>query len=205
MHRSKRMQVQNKRSAPVITLTMCAALLALFCLPESAHTALVFDRMRLEAGYWYVLVSGHWMHIGWEHLLWNVSALAVMGTLLEQQSRSLLLSSVLAGTIAVNLLLLLDPSIPVRYCGLSGVLNTLMGAILYTLWRSTQSFVVIFIAGLWLAKIAIEVFLGDSLLTSTEWPPLATAHLAGALGLPLALVINRSITRNHYEHLVPSE
>jgi hypothetical protein len=88
----------------------------------------------------------------------------------------------------VDLLLISPLSDIQRYCGLSGLLNTLMGVALYLCWRETRSLLAPLLGLACLAKIALETYTGHSLVTDITWPPFAPAHLAGMAGAALVLV-----------------
>ena len=172
---------------PIISLMLAAVSLLLMMLLPAAHELLYFDSRHLQQGMPIGLVTAHWIHVDFDHLLWNVGALLLLAALIEQHSRSLLVLSLAAGMVCVDLLLLSPWSVLQRYCGLSGVLNTLLGTLLYLYWRDTRSPVVMVIAFLAVIKIALEVRSGQALFTNTSWPPFAMAHLAGMLGTPLAI------------------
>lgn len=176
--------------APLLTplLGLMAVLLAQ--LSPAAHEALYFNIERLAGGEWHGLVSGHWIHADTQHLLWNVSALVLLGAIIEAYSRRLLAISLLVGTLFVDLLLVSPLADVTRYCGLSGLLNTLLGVALYLFWRRTHSQTVVLVGALSLLKIAIEIILSQSLFTNTSWPPFALAHLAGMAGVPVALFLH---------------
>jgi membrane associated rhomboid family serine protease len=174
---------------PAITALLSTAAACLALLPPTLREALYFDYQRLIAGNGVGLVSGHWLHVDTGHMVWNVLALAILGALIESQSRRLLLWSLVLGTASVDLLLLSPLSDLVRYCGLSGLLNTLMGVVLFLLWNGTRSLMVPAIGLLWVIKTGVELQSGQSLLTAISWPPYAPAHLAGMVAAPLALLL----------------
>ena len=174
---------------PVFTLLLCSLSFGLMLLPPTLHNVLYFDYLQLSHGKWQGLITGHWMHADSQHLLWNISALALLGALIEARSRTLLVCSIAVGTLFVDLLLLSPLSDLQRYCGLSGLLNTLLGVALYLTWRETRSPLLLLTAILCVAKIALELHSGQSIFTDIAWPPFAQAHLAGILGAPLALIL----------------
>lgn len=198
--------------APILTILFCGLAGVLALLPPQVQAGLYFDRQHLAAGHWIGLLSGHWLHADTAHLAWNVIALLVLGSLVERQSRRLLAGSILAGTAGVDLLLLSPLSELARYCGLSGVLNSLLGVALFLQWRETRSWTVLPVALLCILKIAVEIALGQSLFTDISWPPYAPAHLAGLLATPVALLagcvdtVNRrkttTATGTRHGHLV---
>lgn len=180
---------------PTATLSLCLLACGLALLPSAIQTFLLFDMQQLQSGNAVGLVTGHWIHADREHLIWNVSALAILGALVEVHSRRLLIIGLMAGTVAVNLLLLSPFTDINQYCGLSGILNTLMGLVLFVLWLRTHSRIVIGVGILCLLKIVVEVVWAKSLFTSTSWPPFALAHFAGLAAAPLALWLDAKRTR----------
>ena len=176
---------------PLLSLCLTAASCLLMLLPPELHALLYFDRQQLAAGHSLGLVTGHWIHADWQHLAWNAAALPMLAGVIERHSRRLLVASIAAGTLAVDALLLSPFCELVRYCGLSGLLNTLLGVALYLLWRETRSPVVPLVGAAALAKIALELQSGQSVFTDISWPPFAAAHLAGMTGAALLLAYLR--------------
>lgn len=190
---------------PIVTLLLCGLAGGLLLVPPVAQNVLYFHFDQIYLGKLLGLITGHWIHANFQHLIWNVAALAILGTMIERRSRSLLLWSLLVGTLSVDLLLLSPFSDLQRYCGLSGVLNTLLGVVLYLFWRETRSTLVPLTAVLSLAKIALEMYSGQSVFTEIAWPPFAAAHLAGILGAPLAIILwarerNDAYSSNYSRH-----
>lgn len=176
---------------PILSIILCALTCALMALPADVHAALYFNRLSLAQGNATGLFAGHWIHADFQHLLWNVTALGIIAAMIESHSRLLLLGSIVIGMVCVDVLLLSPLSSLQRYCGLSGLLNTLLGVVLLLKWRDTRSPLVVCIATLALFKIALEMVSGQSMFTDISWPPYAASHLAGLLGAPLAIWVCR--------------
>lgn len=174
---------------PIATFGLCLCTIGLALLPATAAQVMLFDITQMEQGNVIGMLGGHWLHVDTEHLLWNVSALAVLGAIIETCSRRLLFASLLIGMAGVDLLLLSPLGNIETYCGLSGILNTLLGVTLLILWQRTHSRIVLTVAALSLMKISVEIALGASLFTSTQWPPFALAHLAGLAAAPVAFFV----------------
>lgn len=174
---------------PFLTLALCLLAALLMVLPEPISEMLYFDHQQLSSGNLWSLVTGHWMHADGQHLMWNLLGLAILGIMIERHSRMMLLLSLGMGMLAVNLLLLSPFSELQRYCGLSGVLNTLLGVALYCRWRETGSIIVPIVGALSIAKIFVEIQTGTNLFTDISWPPYPLAHLAGLLATPATLLI----------------
>ena len=122
------------------------------------------------------------MHADLQHLWWNCLGLAVLGTLLEYRSRTTLLVALGVGIVSVNALLLTPFSQLYYYCGLSGVLNTLLLVALWLEWKATRSWLIIVLSGGVILKTLVEVSQGVSIMTHISWPPYAWSHVAGMIG-----------------------
>ncbi len=179
------------RQIPVLTIGLLTVLICLHWLVED-KTQLYFSAADIFQGETWRLISGHFMHADSQHLLWNCLGLAVLGTLLEYRSRRVLIASLAVGIIIVNALLLTPWSQLNYYCGLSGVLNTLLLVALWFEWRLTRSWMITLIACGSLAKVLVEVHQGTSIMTHISWPPYAWSHVAGLIG---GLIVILTLTR----------
>lgn len=173
---------------PIVSLLAGALAAVLMSVPPALRELLYFDGGHLlHQGLPQGLLSAHWIHADIQHLFWNLSALLVLGPVIEHDSRALLCLSLVIWTLGVDLLLLSPLSDLRRYCGLSGVLNTLFRVALYLHWRRTRSWLVMAVAILGVTKSVLEVVSGQAVFTATSWPPFALSHLAGLLVAPLAI------------------
>ncbi len=170
-------------------LPVASVLLGIFAslvmlMPQSIHNMLYFDHAQIASGNYWSLISGHWVHADWEHLAWNVLALVVLAGIIERRSRRLMILSLIGGMLFVDLMLFSPVNSVQIYCGLSGVLNTLLGIVLVCYWKETRSIIIPLVGLFCAAKIAIEVYSGSAIMTNISWPPYALAHLAGFVGTP---------------------
>jgi rhomboid family GlyGly-CTERM serine protease len=141
-----------------------------------------YDRLALEQGEYWRLISGHLVHLGWGHLWPNLAALVVIALLLEDAFRAAdwIVVGVTSGA-AIDLgLLAFDPDVQ-WYVGLSGVLHGFVaaGALSLLLKREMIGAVLgIGIAG----KIVFEQIFGPVPFTaaSVGGPVIVAAHLYGA-------------------------
>lgn len=170
---------------PWCTLTLCAIVLFIQAI-ATLHSALLFDRSAILHGQLWRLLSGNLVHYSQMHLLLNVSAMLVAGSIVETRGYRhfwlLIASSSLAISCAV---LMLRPDIVV-YAGLSGVVSATVAYLclhgLYEdrIWRS----VCIFMLATLCVKLGIELFYDASLeqhLDTTLFLPLPLSHIVGAL------------------------
>lgn len=172
-----------------MSLALALICVALMLLSADTQSWLYFDRNLITQGQIWRLISGHISHTDLEHLFWNVSALVVLSSIIEKSSRWLLLLSLLLGIVTVDVLLLSPWAGINYYCGLSGALNSLLVVALWLIWKQCRSRWVIVTAALCLGKIALEIGLNDTVISHISWPPYPLAHLAGAIGGVLTLVL----------------
>lgn len=177
-----------------------AALAALAIALESGgagfRSVLAWDRAAIGAGELWRLVSGHLVHLGWSHLVLNLTGLALILWVVGGAYacwRWLLIAVI--SLVAIDLgFWWLDPSLD-RYVGLSGLLHGLLAAGLLrgAIGRDPEALV---LAALVLAKLAWEQFAGP-LPGSAETAGgnvIVNAHLYGAVGGLLgALLVGRRV------------
>lgn len=180
--------------AALVVSCLC---LALQGLGESAVEALQYQRSALQSGQLWRLVSAHLVHLGWGHVLLNVSALCLVAWIFARACTVGCLAILgLAAAAAIDLgLWLLDPQIH-WYVGLSGVLHGLLaGCVVLELahgWRASA-----WIALALAAKLAWEQAFGPLPLTAEAagGPVVVQAHLYGALGGSLAALAMIAVQR----------
>jgi len=169
---------------PVLTLGLVTILACgqVFLLPQ--QSTLWLDSARpLELWRW---VTAHWLHTDLSHALWNGFALLVLGSWVEQFSRTNLILSLLYGMIAVTVWFYVFENDSL-YVGLSGALHTLLIVGLgYGLQdaqhRSDQPAVIV----IWIAafvvvtKVVTEHLFAWRWFEIGTWPAATGAHLTGA-------------------------
>ncbi len=166
---------------PWLTWLLAGLSAAVFAALGAAPEHGVYDRFAVAGGEVWRLLSGHWMHGDTGHLAWNLGALLILGGIVETHSRLVLLLGLLVGSLAVDgWLWFLVPGMR-QYCGLSGVLNTLLVLALAILWRRGTRGSILGIGGASMLKILLEIAGGGALITQTAWVAVPAAHLAGWL------------------------
>jgi rhomboid family GlyGly-CTERM serine protease len=182
------------RKTPILTLGLLTILIGLHWLTVD-NTQLYFSAEAINRGEFWRLVSGHFMHADLQHLLWNCLGMAVLGTLIEYRSRNLLIAALGTGIVFVSALLLTPFTQLEYYCGLSGVLNTLLLVALWLEWKFTRSWLIIIITCGIIAKTLIEVSQGESIITHISWPPFAWSHVAGLTGGLFLIWVQSHVTQ----------
>lgn len=177
------------RRPPWFTFILAALAIGFYGLAGPAAPAWVFDRGAIADGEWWRFISGHLIHSDSQHLFWDVAALVVIGWMLERRRPAIFAWGLLAGLLAVNTWLWFGMPELERYCGLSGVLHSILLLLLATLWRETRSPLVITMVALITCKIFLELWTAEALLTNTAWPGVPIVHLAGLIGGSGVLVL----------------
>ncbi len=192
---SVRRVFRGSHLALLLSMVMLAVLLALA--GDEARHALRYERAAILDGEFWRLVSGHFVHLGWSHLLLNLAGLTLVWLMLGSQFSSaqwLVLTGVSLATISACFLLF-EPRLQ-WYVGLSGLLHGWFAAGAFALSRDRQlserrfgALLLVLIA----LKLAYEQWQGALPMTakSAGGPVVVDAHLYGALGgLAAALAIS---------------
>jgi rhomboid family GlyGly-CTERM serine protease len=174
---------------PVWTLGICAIAGLVFALPQ-LQPALVYNREAIGNGELWRLLSGNLVHFSPEHVLKDVLALLVAGTMIElRRYRHFALLCITSGALIGVVLYVMEPTVLV-YGGLSGVA---IAAITYLALQGTAEggaygrVYQIVLVGL-LAKIILELAFGSQ--TSAGFVLVPLVHVVGALtaGAMFALI-----------------
>jgi rhomboid family GlyGly-CTERM serine protease len=182
---------------PAIRYWMLPAIITTFSLlfefaADAGRLALRFDRVGITGGQFWRLLTGHFVHLGWGHLVLNVLGLilvwSICGRAFSVRGWCLVLLLVLVGIDAG--LWFLDPGLE-WYVGLSGLLHgMLIAGILALLLKGSRD--LLLLALLVAGKVVWEQLIGP--LPGSEGlagaAVVVNAHLYGALaGIAAALLI----------------
>ncbi len=185
---------------PWFTAGLAGVLLALYAVMGPQPHLLMYDRAGIDSGEWWRLVTGHLVHGDIGHLAANVLALVVLGGVLESLQRlgiKTLLLLVSFGIVVIDAALWLALPGLERYCGFSGVLNTLFIAAVYGQWRDSGDWLYPALAIAGLGKIAIESVSTGAVLPLSSLPSVTEAHFAGYVaGLMLCCLTATWIARD---------
>ena len=192
---------EGKFRVPWHSLSLAAVALIAYMALGAAPEAWIYDRVAIGGGEVWRLVTGHWVHTDPWHALWNIAALLLLGLLFERRLQSLLLMSLIVGTIAVDAWLWWGDTSLAYYCGLSGILNSLLIVGLVRFWQDYRHPLVLLIVLMAVTKIATELIIGQGLFTHTAWPSVPAVHavgFAGGLVLMLFLQVRSNLVTHAY-------
>ena len=158
---------------------------------EAATALLRYERALLQDGEYWRLISGHFVHLGWAHLVLNVTALLLVWLLVGNRlsgSSWLLSCALIIATIDAGFWWL-DTGLD-WYVGFSGVLHGMLLAGLLGNWQPASGEAWILLAVL-VAKLLYEQFAGPlpGSVSSAGGPVVVNAHLYGAVGGLLAAAL----------------
>jgi rhomboid family GlyGly-CTERM serine protease len=171
---------------PWRTLLLALSATLLYWIAGIAPDNLVYSREAIEQGELWSLISGHWVHSDRQHAVWNIAALLILGSLFERTLRHRLFTDLLLASLLLSLWIgILMPELQ-AYCGLSGILNTLLVSGCLALWQQLRSPTLLLIPALAFFKSLFELYHHQAIFTQTAWPSVPEAHLVGmAIGLLL--------------------
>jgi rhomboid family GlyGly-CTERM serine protease len=174
----------QRGSFPWATLAVAVITGIMLLWPGAARVA-IFDRARLEAGDWWRLWSGNFVHFGIGHLAWNLVVILPAGIWAERivpvRTRGFFLFA--PGAIG-GVLFAFDPLL-LRYAGLSGMVAgvvTLLAMTQLTRPQTDDRWFWRIVLGLLGAKIIYEALAARAIFVRFDEAtaqPVPLAHLAG--------------------------
>lgn len=166
-------------SLPGRTLGLTFICLALFAIGQNATDLFVYDRYAIEMGEWWRLLTGQFVHIGLDHVFWDVSAFLMLAALIEKKGARYYWCLMMVCFLPIGLYVhCLLPHLT-YYSGLSGGLNTLFFVTTWHIWKRDGGWLAPALLIGNTAKILYEIYIGDALFTETAWPPLPEVHAIG--------------------------
>jgi rhomboid family GlyGly-CTERM serine protease len=176
-----------------LTSALTVLMFLLFQFFGAIPEQLIFDRHAiLQQHEVWRLFTAHWVHSDLQHLLWNVAGFFILGGLIEPHiSKYHFIAIIIFSSLAVDLCVLYLIEHLQYYCGLSGVLNTLLVVLFHLIWQKSRSPWLILGISLAALKIMLEILLQQAIFTQTLWQALPEAHAAGFLAGILSIQIKK--------------
>jgi len=172
---------QRLRGWAVVGLIIVIALL-LALAGDKFQLALRYDRMLIQQGQWWRLITGHLVHGNVHHAVLNTLGTALMAALFNRTYR---LKSwaviVIVTVVSIDLgFWTLMPQLE-WYVGLSGVLHGVLAAGAIAWWKTEDRILAALLTLIMIGKLTWEQTQG-ALPLSGDLPVVVNAHLYGALG-----------------------
>ncbi len=188
----KIMSIINKavRRAPRASLLLTLAAMAIH-LSFSLRMQLLYDRPALDHHELWRLLTCHWVHLSWDHLLWSAMTFLGLGSLCELMDKKKYYATVAVAALLIPAAIWWGMPDLVVYGGLSGLdcaLYALLMVLLIKreirsrsrLWVACFSLLLV---GL-IAKISYETITGLTIFVSNNHSgmvPVPLAHLVGGV------------------------
>lgn len=143
----------------LLSILVCLISIGLFLLNDAIYQSLRYERQAIQAGEYWRVISGHFLHIDTMHLILNVTGVIFFGFLFEALipfSQWLIYTLVLCLSVSAGLFII-NQHIQ-WYVGFSGVLHGLIffgGYLYYSIYK--QAYILILLSIL-LIKIIYEQF-----------------------------------------------
>jgi len=173
----------RKRNTVIAIVTVISIVSIVFqALPESAQIELRYDRNQ-PLQFWR-FITGHLLHLGWIHLLFNLAGLALITALFfPEWSASSFSSAFISSAILMNICLYVFSPELIWYVGLSGILHGLIAAGAIYSYQVQPKFALLILIGCAI-KIGWEQFTGSSVGTEKliGGKVAFDAHMFGYLG-----------------------
>jgi rhomboid family GlyGly-CTERM serine protease len=174
---------------PWASAALMAAVAAAFLIPGAAG-ALELDRQAVRHGEWWRLFTGHLVHFGLDHFVWDALVFAALAAICERRGRARCLVTLAAAAPAISLgVLLFLPRLAI-YRGLSGLDSALAGLLAADVaWEALRerdwpwaAAAGTFILG-FLGKTVFETATGATLFVDSVAAGFGAVPLAHAVGL----------------------
>lgn len=178
---------------PRFTLFMVIMAIGLFLLFGSAPEALVYDRSAIAQGEVWRVITGHWVHSDLEHAVWDIAAFLILACLFVPAMQQRLFTGLLFGMLMLSAYIFLFMPELELYCGLSGILNTILVIGLHGLWHRYRHPMIPLVAVASLMKIIVESNAGKAIFTNTAWQSVPEVHLAGFVVGVILILFNKNV------------
>lgn len=179
---------------PWLTLSISAAMIALFAMGSAVFDLLVMDKNAILSGEYWRLITGHFVHMNSEHLFWDLLAFVVIGSVIEINKSRHLISSFVSSCLFVSVWIMVGETALASYCGLSGALNGMLVLAAILQWKATGERKYLLALALTLVKIAFELSSHQTVFTSLASQAVPSSHAAGYVAGVIYLLLN---SRNH--------
>ena len=179
---------QLRYKIPFITIALAAVALLLYT--DNVETVLQYNRSHIGTGELWRLVTSHWSHWSFDHLLWCTVTFIILGSICERFNWKGFIFTLLASLIFLPLVIWLFKPNMHYYRGLSGICSALyICASIYLVkdaFSSKNLTLLLFSGGsimLFIFKILYESICGQAIFVHNNnlFHPVPLVHLTGGL------------------------
>ncbi len=178
----------------LVLISPSLPVLALFIAFGYEPESLIFNREAIRQGEIWRLVSAHFVHCDFEHLLYNVIGVLSLTIVFNKLKLKEIWLSIVIGIIVVDVWIWFGMQELEYYCGLSALENSILVIGLLSFWKKYHKLSAFIIGCLAFLKISMEIIQHDSMFTQISWPPVPETHAAGFIaGSITVLFISRKV------------
>jgi len=175
---------------PWLTLGLTLVMTGLYMSGQALFDNLLFDKTLIAQGEYWRLLSAHFVHCNFQHLLWDLLAFLIIGSVIELNNDRHFIPCLIISCLAVSGWMFFIETKFSSYCGLSGALNGLLVLAAVMQYRRTGEKMCLGILLATIAKIIFELSTHETIFTDLSVRAVPGSHAAGYLaGIVYLLLI----------------
>lgn len=164
---------------PWLTVMLTLGMAGLYFSGQSLFDLLLFDKNLITQGEYWRLLTAHFVHCNFQHLLWDLLAFLVIGSVIELNSPRHFLPCLLVSCLAVSGWMFFIETKFSSYCGLSGALNGMLVLAAVMQYKRTGEKMCLGILLATVAKIVFELSTHETIFTDLSVRAVPGSHAAG--------------------------
>ncbi len=187
----------DKHSQTTMTLWLAMAMTA--AVATSAPDLWALDISKVMQGEWWRLASGHFVHLNWQHCLYDLLALGLAICLFNRLEKHLgpVIITTLCSACSVSLVLLIVNPVDI-YGGISGITSGLLSfAVLHLITSDKRNCGIVLLVGM-----LLKIFLERQGISSSDVTPVWQAHCAGAAAGLFVFTFSLILNRREHEPII---
>lgn len=186
----KKLNSRGTVKVPWLTAGLTLMMIGLFLSGQHVFDLLLFSKDFIVRGEYWRLLTAHFVHCNGQHLLWDLIAFLVIGSVIEINNRRHFWPCLLSSCLAVSGWMFFIERSFSGYCGLSGALNGMLVLAAVLQYRRTGEKMCLGILIATLAKIVFELSTHETIFTDMSVRAVPGSHAAGYLAGILYILLN---------------
>ncbi len=175
---------------PWLTLGLSGIMVVLYFMGQNVFDLLVLDKEALRQGELWRFFTGHFVHFNFDHIVWDMLAFLILGSVIELHRRCYFIFSLLACCSVVSLWICFGATRISAYCGLSGALTGLLVVAAMIQWKSSHNKIFIYVILATIGKIVFEMVTRQTIFTDLSSKAVPSAHAAGFVAGVIYLLLD---------------